>query len=65
MRFVDKMVDLGWTDHGRFGNDNDESILPLKRVVAQYHAFLDVMACHPEEFLVPTLVRVFSLARFG
>ncbi|KAG8904961.1 hypothetical protein FRB99_000963 [Tulasnella sp. 403] len=55
MRFVDKMVEFGWTEYGRFGNDSDESVAPLRRAVAQYHAFLDVMSYNHDEFMVPTL----------
>ncbi|KAG8958546.1 hypothetical protein FRC00_002625 [Tulasnella sp. 408] len=55
MNFVDSMVSLGWTDHGRFESESDESGLALKRAIAQYHAFLDVMAVNRDSFLVPTL----------
>ncbi|KIO34003.1 hypothetical protein M407DRAFT_166398 [Tulasnella calospora MUT 4182] len=55
MNFVDSMVSLGWIDHGRFESESDESGLTLKRAVAQYHAFLDVMAVNRDSFLVPTL----------
>lgn len=57
MKFVDSMVSLGWTDHGRFESENDVSNLTLKRAVTQYHGFLDVMAVNRDAFLVPTLVR--------
>ncbi|KAG9048030.1 hypothetical protein FS837_000918 [Tulasnella sp. UAMH 9824] len=66
MKFVDSMVSLGWTDYGRFESESDESGLALKRAVAQYHAFLDVMAVNRESFLVPTLPTTGSVAKlFG
>lgn len=51
--FVDKMVQLGWTRPGRF--DQAIHLAPLVRSIARYHAFLDLMSCHPTSFLVPTL----------
>ncbi|KAF7304477.1 hypothetical protein HMN09_00850000 [Mycena chlorophos] len=51
--FVSKMHQLGWTKPGAF--DSHEDQLALLHVVARYHAFLDLMAASPGEFLVPTL----------
>lgn len=50
--FVEKMVRFGWTEHGRFDEDNST----LTRSVARYHAFLDLMGSTPGKFVVPTLV---------
>ncbi|GJN92337.1 hypothetical protein Rhopal_005367-T1 [Rhodotorula paludigena] len=44
--FIDKMHDLGWTTPGRF--DTDDSL--LKRSVARYHAFMDLMSSAPTSF---------------
>lgn len=52
--FVDKMVELGWTQPGRFVNIRD--MAPLVRSIARYHAFLDLMTQNPNTFFVPTLV---------
>lgn len=54
MKFVDSMVGISWTKNGKFDSDSDE--LALKRAIAGYHAFLDIMAQNPDSFLVPTLV---------
>ncbi|KAG8886309.1 hypothetical protein FRB98_001329 [Tulasnella sp. 332] len=51
MSFIDKMVTLGWTEHGRFEEDVDT----LTRCVVRYHAFLDLMASSTGKFVVPTL----------
>ncbi|KAG9012482.1 hypothetical protein FRB94_005799 [Tulasnella sp. JGI-2019a] len=51
MSFIDKMVNLGWTEDGRFEEDIDT----LTRCVVRYHAFLDLMASTPSKFTVPTL----------
>lgn len=53
MKFVDSMVGISWTEIGKFDSDSDE--LALKRAIAGYHAFLDIMAQNPDAFLVPTL----------
>lgn len=52
--FVEKMVDLGWTQPGRFAYTRDYA--PLVRCIARYHAFLDLMNTFPNTFFVPTLV---------
>ncbi|GAA6024172.1 hypothetical protein JCM10207_005592 [Rhodosporidiobolus poonsookiae] len=49
--FIDKMHGLGWLEPGRF--DEDDTI--LKRCVARYHAFLDLLSSTPSMFCVPTL----------
>ncbi|KPV73509.1 uncharacterized protein RHOBADRAFT_54728 [Rhodotorula graminis WP1] len=49
--FVDKMCDLGWTRPERFAADD----ILLKRCIARYHAFIDLMASSPSSFCVPTL----------
>ncbi|GAA6053304.1 hypothetical protein JCM3770_006675 [Rhodotorula araucariae] len=49
--FIDKMHGLGWTDPARFGLDDTL----LKRCMARYHAFMDLMASSPSSFFVPTL----------
>ncbi|GAA5910114.1 hypothetical protein JCM8208_000960 [Rhodotorula glutinis] len=49
--FIDKMCELGWTRPERF---DDDDIL-LKRCIARYHAFIDLMASSPSSFCVPTL----------
>lgn len=54
MKFVESIADIGWTQSGRFDSNSDE--LALKRAIAGYHAFLDIMAQNPDAFLVPTLV---------
>lgn len=54
MGFIEKMVNLGFTEPGRWEEDNDT----LTRCVVRYHHFLDLMAAMPGKFAVPTLVRV-------
>ncbi|KAG8850375.1 hypothetical protein FRB96_000439 [Tulasnella sp. 330] len=49
--FIEKMVNLGWTEEGRFEEDTDT----LTRCVVRYHAFLDLMVSTPGKFVVPTL----------
>ncbi|GAA5842086.1 hypothetical protein JCM9279_002783 [Rhodotorula babjevae] len=49
--FIDKMCELGWTRPERFADDD----LLLKRCIARYHAFIDLMASSPSSFCVPTL----------
>lgn len=56
LSFVDDVQGLGWLEGSRFANEGDEAFLTLKRVVAQYHAFLDLMYYNVHEYLVPTLV---------
>ncbi|KAG9034217.1 hypothetical protein FRB95_013498 [Tulasnella sp. JGI-2019a] len=51
MSFIEKMVNLGWTEDGRFEEDLDT----LTRCVVRYHAFLDLMASVAGRFVVPTL----------
>ncbi|KAG9048668.1 hypothetical protein FS837_012296 [Tulasnella sp. UAMH 9824] len=51
MGFIEKMVNLGFTEPGRWEEDNDT----LTRCVVRYHHFLDVMAAMPGKFAVPTL----------
>lgn len=51
MGFIDKMVNLGFTEPGRWEDDNDT----LTRCVVRYHHFLDLMAAMPGKFAVPTL----------
>ncbi|KAG9036597.1 hypothetical protein FRB95_008431 [Tulasnella sp. JGI-2019a] len=51
MSFIEKMVNLGWTEDGRFEEDGDT----LTRCVVRYHAFLDLMASTSGKFIVPTL----------
>jgi hypothetical protein len=52
--FVDKMVEMRWTQPGRF--DHTRDLAPLVRSIARYHAFLDLMSQTPDSFFVPTLV---------
>ncbi|KAG9036620.1 hypothetical protein FRB95_008454 [Tulasnella sp. JGI-2019a] len=54
MSFIDKMVNLGWTEEGRFEEDHDT----LTRCVVRYHAFLDLVTSTPASgnLVVPTLV---------
>lgn len=52
MNFVEKMVNLGFTEQGRWEEDHDS----LTRCVVRYHHFLDLMASTPGNFVVPTLV---------
>ncbi|GAA5823935.1 hypothetical protein JCM11251_003351 [Rhodosporidiobolus azoricus] len=49
--FIDKMHSLGWLEPGRF--DEDDTL--LKRCVARYHAFCDLLSSTPSMFCVPTL----------
>ncbi|GAA5894085.1 hypothetical protein JCM6882_007980 [Rhodosporidiobolus microsporus] len=49
--FIDKMHSLGWLDPGRFSTDDTL----LKRCIARYHAFLDLLSSTPSMFCVPTL----------
>ncbi|KAG9002558.1 hypothetical protein FRB93_011432 [Tulasnella sp. JGI-2019a] len=51
MSFIEKMVNLGWTEDGRFEEDTNTLI----RCVVRYHAFLDLMASTSGKFIVPTL----------
>lgn len=51
MGFVEKMVNFGWTEPGRFEDDNDT----LTRCTIRYYAFLDLMASTPAKLVVPTL----------
>ncbi|KAG8881240.1 hypothetical protein FRB97_009739 [Tulasnella sp. 331] len=51
MTFIEKMVNMGWTEDGRFEDD----VHTLTRCVARYHAFLDLTASTPGKFVVPTL----------
>ncbi|KAG9036618.1 hypothetical protein FRB95_008452 [Tulasnella sp. JGI-2019a] len=53
MSFIEKMVNLGWTEDGRFEEDTDTLI----RCAVRYHAFLDLMVSIPGKFIVPTLSR--------
>ncbi|KAG8946579.1 hypothetical protein FRC04_011557 [Tulasnella sp. 424] len=52
MNFVDKMVHLGFTESGRWEDDQDT----LTRCVVRYHHFLDLMVTTAGKFAVPTLV---------
>ncbi|KAG8971609.1 hypothetical protein FRC05_010955 [Tulasnella sp. 425] len=52
MGFIEKMVNLGFTEPGRWEEDNDT----LTRCVVRYHHFLDLMSAMPGKFVVPTLV---------
>ncbi|KAG8933519.1 hypothetical protein FRC01_008602, partial [Tulasnella sp. 417] len=51
MNFIDKMVNLGFTEQARWEEDHDT----LTRCVVRYHHFLDLMASTPGNFVVPTL----------
>ncbi|KAG8989908.1 hypothetical protein FRB90_002011 [Tulasnella sp. 427] len=51
MNFIEKMVNLGFTDQARWEVDHDT----LTRCVVRYHHFLDLMAATPGGFVVPTL----------
>lgn len=53
MNFIEKMVQLGFTEPGRWEDDNDT----LTRCVVRYHHFLDLMSSAGGKFAVPTLVR--------
>lgn len=63
MNFVDKMVHLGFTESGRWEDDQDT----LTRCVVRYHHFLDLMhmATTSGKFAVPTLVRDKGRTRFA
>ncbi|KAG9022905.1 hypothetical protein FS837_006094 [Tulasnella sp. UAMH 9824] len=52
MNFVEKMVNLGFTEQARWEEDHET----LTRCVVRYHHFLDLMASTPGNFVVPTLV---------
>ncbi|BGP18703.1 hypothetical protein JCM10213v2_006769 [Rhodosporidiobolus nylandii] len=49
--FIEQMHSLGWLAPSRFAED--ETI--LKRCVARYHAFMDLLSSTPSMFCVPTL----------
>ncbi|KAG9040312.1 hypothetical protein FS837_000813, partial [Tulasnella sp. UAMH 9824] len=51
MNFTEKMVQLGFTEPGRWEDDNDT----LTRCVVRYHHFLDLMSSAGGKFAVPTL----------
>ncbi|KAG9016323.1 hypothetical protein FRB90_003287 [Tulasnella sp. 427] len=51
MNFVEKMVNMGFTEQARWEDDHDT----LTRCVVRYHHFLDLMASTPGYFAVPTL----------
>ncbi len=53
MAFVEKVVQLSWTEPGRFEEDQET----LTRCVVRYHHFLDLMESTPGKFAVPTIVR--------
>ncbi|KAG8916995.1 hypothetical protein FRC00_014178, partial [Tulasnella sp. 408] len=52
MNFIEKMVNLGFTEQARWEEDHDT----LTRCVVRYHHFLDLMASTSGNFVVPTLV---------
>lgn len=52
MAFIEKMVQIGWTEPGRFEEDNDT----LTRSAVRYHYFLDLMTTSQGKFVVPTVV---------
>ncbi|KAG8926325.1 hypothetical protein FRC01_009005, partial [Tulasnella sp. 417] len=52
MNFIEKMVNLGFTEQARWEEDHDA----LTRSVVRYHSFLDLMASTAGNFVVPTLV---------
>ncbi|KAG8925041.1 hypothetical protein FRC00_004411, partial [Tulasnella sp. 408] len=52
MNFVEKMVNLGFTEQARWEEDHDT----LTRCVVRYHHFLDLMGSTQGNFVVPTLV---------
>lgn len=52
MAFIEKMVQIGWTEPGRFEGDNDT----LTRSAVRYHYFLDLMTTSQGKFVVPTVV---------
>lgn len=47
------MYNLGWTEPAMFTSEEDQAV--LHHATARYHAFLDLMAASPADFLVPTL----------
>ncbi|KAG9098602.1 hypothetical protein FS749_003428 [Ceratobasidium sp. UAMH 11750] len=49
--FIDKMVNLGWTEPRTF---DDEPVVPI-RCIMRYNAWLDVMSQLTKQMLVPTL----------
>jgi hypothetical protein len=51
--FIQKMVNMNWTNPNHFAND----VEPLRRAIARYHSFLDLMAARRGKTIVPTLVR--------
>ncbi|KAG8897348.1 hypothetical protein FRC00_004421 [Tulasnella sp. 408] len=51
MGFVEKMVGLGFTEPGRWEDDDT-----LTRCVVRYHHFLELMVVSPGSYVVPTLV---------
>lgn len=51
--FIDKMVHMGWTRPGRW--EHADTLAPLVRSVARYHAFLDLTYVNGWSLLVPTL----------
>ncbi|KAG8927127.1 hypothetical protein FRC01_007980 [Tulasnella sp. 417] len=51
MNFIEKMVNLGFTEQARWEEDHDS----LTRCVVRYHHFLDLMSSTQGSFVVPTL----------
>ncbi|KAG9034855.1 hypothetical protein FS837_002108, partial [Tulasnella sp. UAMH 9824] len=51
MNFIEKMVNLGFTEQARWEEDHDT----LTRCVVRYHHFLDLMGSTQGNFVVPTL----------
>ncbi|GAA5858901.1 hypothetical protein JCM8547_007148 [Rhodosporidiobolus lusitaniae] len=49
--FIDKMASLNWLGPDRFQHD----VTVLRRSITRYHAFMDLIACSPNMFCVPTL----------
>ncbi|KAG8927126.1 hypothetical protein FRC01_007979 [Tulasnella sp. 417] len=60
MNFIEKMVNLGFTEQARWEEDHDA----LTRCVVRYHSFLDLMASTAGNFVVPTLVGNSRLTSF-
>ncbi|KAG8958095.1 hypothetical protein FRC03_009469 [Tulasnella sp. 419] len=59
-KFIYKISGLGWLEEGAFSADSKsgdgrEENKALRRCVAQYHGFLDLMVANSKKFLVPTL----------
>ncbi|KAG8971556.1 hypothetical protein FRC05_010966 [Tulasnella sp. 425] len=52
MNFIEKMVNLGFTEQARWEEDHDT----LTRCVVRYHHFLDLMGSTQGNFVVPTLI---------